>query len=481
MGWQTSRGFVLCKQKLYLLLSSTPSDNPILKSWKAVLSSKGGSPALVGVDGKIIKTFDEIEAEALALEPLFAKMEPKSIVAIQPGCDPRFPSLLLSLWRNDLIPLPLDLSLEGTQLTETLQHIGANTLIRLEPGRAPAPRPLSPSSPPALQDTHFLKLTSGTTGRARGIRFRAAQLLADCDAVCDTMGLRSDDLNYGVISWAHSYGFSNLITPLLCRGIPLVVTEDRLPRAILSGLQASGATVFPAVPVLYQNLAVIETVPLPNLRLCISAGAPMSAAVAEAFRITHGLKVHNFYGSSECGGIAYDATDAPTPEGFVGQPMKGVALHPCENGRIEVHSAAVADGYFPKPDESTLGKGRFIPGDLVQQTDSGLQITGRINDFINIGGRKLNPLDVEAVLREYPGIREVIVFGIPHASRGEEPVACVVGQTIAPADLRQFCRQKLPAWQCPRDFWFLDAIPLNERGKASRAALGADYTTRKTH
>ena len=70
--------------------------------------------------------------------------------------------------------------------------------------------------------SHLLKLTSGTTAEPRVIRFTARQLLADCDNICDGMGLREDDLNYGVVSFAHSYGFSNLITPLLCRGIPLV-------------------------------------------------------------------------------------------------------------------------------------------------------------------------------------------------------------------------------------------------------------------
>ena len=83
-----------------------------------------------------------------------------------------------------------------------------------------------------VQD-HLLKVTSGTTAEPRVIRFSAAQLLADCDNICDTMGLGADDRNYGVISFAHSYGFSNLITPLLCRGIRLVAAGDAMPRASL--------------------------------------------------------------------------------------------------------------------------------------------------------------------------------------------------------------------------------------------------------
>ena len=63
--------------------------------------------------------------------------------------------------------------------------------------------------------------------------------------ICATMGITERDLNFGVIPFSHSYGFSNLVTPLLCRGVPLVASEDRMPRAILDDLARSGATVFP--------------------------------------------------------------------------------------------------------------------------------------------------------------------------------------------------------------------------------------------
>src|SRR5439155_7358494 len=87
----------------------------------------------------------------------------------------------------------------------------------------------------------FLKLTSGTTSAPRAIRFFAHQLVADCDNICQTMGITSCDVNFGVLPFSHSYGFSNLITPLLCRGVPLVASEDRMPRAILNDLARSGA------------------------------------------------------------------------------------------------------------------------------------------------------------------------------------------------------------------------------------------------
>ena len=83
-----------------------------------------------------------------------------------------------------------------------------------------------------------------------------------------------------------------------------------MPRAILDGLERSGASVFPGMPVFYDKFAALEnTSDLPQLRLCISAGAPLTCAVAEAFSRRFGRKIHTFYGSSECGGVGYDSSE----------------------------------------------------------------------------------------------------------------------------------------------------------------------------
>src|SRR4029077_8350192 len=133
-----------------------------------------------------------------------------------------------------------------------------------------------------------------------------------------------------------------------------------LPRALLSDLARTAATVFPGMPVFYQALTEIENVPdLPHLRLCISAGAPLPLKVAQRFREKFRLSIHSFYGSSECGGISYDRAARLLHEGFVGPPMAGVNLEPLEPTssatRVRVRSDAVGEGYFPEPDEEKLG------------------------------------------------------------------------------------------------------------------------------
>src|SRR6266404_1205296 len=204
-------------------------------------------------------------------------------------------------------------------------------------GRKPDARPLNVTAPPnwGQNQPALLKLTSGTTAAPRVIRFRSEQLLADSENICETMGITRGDLNYGVIPISHSYGFSNLLTPLIARGIPMTLSSDRMPRAIIDGLVATRATVFPGMPVFYQSLCELDAVPmLPELRLCISAGAPLAIEVVQAFRARFGHEIHSFYGSSECGGICYAREPEPLA-GFVGKPMQGVDVELLDPGSAQ--------------------------------------------------------------------------------------------------------------------------------------------------
>ncbi|MHA3773930.1 class I adenylate-forming enzyme family protein [Verrucomicrobiota bacterium sgz303538] len=462
----------------------TPSsENAILTAWRQILASQSGTPAVYATDGSVQRTFSDIEAEALEIERLFERFEVQSVIGLQIGNSERWPAVLLALFRRGLIPLPLGRHVETAELDAALNTCGAAALVTIEHGELSIKECTHNRSITWTGTVpEFLKLTSGTTSAPRAVRFQAHQLMADCDNICATMGITERDVNFGVIPFSHSYGFSNLVTPLLCRGVRLVASEDRLPRAIVNDLARSGATVFPGMPVFFDKLASLEHTPeLPHLRLCISAGAPLTHAVGTAFTGRFGLKIHTFYGSSECGGIGYDATDEPEyRDGFVGRAMDGVSIEPNadeEAGRITVSGPAVGDGYYPLSDEDVLGNGRFVPSDLVRFTESGMFIVGRASDVINIAGRKLNPAEVEARIAAFPGVKQAVVFGVPSPLRGEEPVACVAGESVNPAELLRFCRTELSEWQQPRDIWIVEEIPTNERGKVSRRLLAERYCT----
>jgi acyl-coenzyme A synthetase/AMP-(fatty) acid ligase len=238
------------------------------------------------------------------------------------------------------------------------------------------------------------------------------------------------------------------------------------------------------MPVFYQAFCEMEYVPaLPKLQLCISAGASLPRAVGKKFQEKFNLTIHSFYGASECGGICYDRETTNEEEGFVGQPIKGVDVEMLDPtapaSQIQVHSAAVADGYFPEPDDEKLGNEVFVPDDLLARDDLGFKIVGRISDVINVAGKKVNPAEVEVHLLRFTGVRQAVVFSRPTGAglRNEEVAACVVASPdVTESDLLRFCRTALSAWQVPKRIFVVDAIPTSERGKISRRDLARRFS-----
>jgi acyl-CoA synthetase (AMP-forming)/AMP-acid ligase II len=454
-------------------MSSATKNNALLARWADTLNRCGSRPAIHAASGGVALTFSDIENESLRFAEELDVFTSGSVVAVQIGNSAHWPALLLAMMRRGLVPLPLGLHMEHAERETAFTACGAAGVAGLCGGEVIFSTRAGSISPP---DCDFLKLTSGTTSAPRAILFRAHQLVADCDNVCDTMGISSADINFGVIPFSHSYGFSNLVTPLLCRGVPLVASEDTIPRAILKNIEGSGATVFPGTPALYQAFAGMENVPpLPRLRLCISAGAPLSRSVAEQFSAKFRRKIHTFYGASECGGIGYDGSESPGYEdGFLGAPMKNVRIETRGDSTIEIRSGAVGEGYFPAPEPAALDGVRFIPGDLVRKTEQGMYLVGRVAEVINVAGRKLNPMEVEAKLQDFPGVKQVVVFGVPSAHRNECAIACVSG-SLNTAEFLRFAQSVLSPWQVPKDVWLVDEIPANERGKISRRELSQRY------
>ena len=433
------------------------SHDPLLAAWDQTLARKENRPAIFDTRGQVLRTFSDLERRARELESAIAG----PVYPIDFGNQPDWPSHLLAALRRGVVALPLESSITPQQRENALQICGSRDLGE--------PRPV------------LLKLTSGTTAAPRAIRFRSSQLLADCNQICDTMGIGSDDVNFGVIPLSHSYGFSNLVTPLFVRGVAMVLSRDRMPRAVLDDLARTGATVFPGMPVFYQAFCEMENrPPLPNLRLCISAGAPLPLESARKFREKFQRSIHSFYGSSECGGICYDREARLEEPGFVGSPMNGVKIGMLDEdssaSRIRIQSAAAGDGYFPEPDEEKLGGGFFAPDDLVTKSQAGFRIVGRVSDVINVAGKKVNPAEVEAELLRFPGVRAAVVFGRESTLRNEEVAACVAANPdVREAELLEFCRQRLSGWQVPKRIFFVDEIPVNERGKVSRRELAQRF------
>ena len=476
------------------------STDPLLDAWLETLRCAKDGPAILNTDGEVLRKFSDVEERACHFESNLKMFAPGSVIAIQIGNHEDWPSILIACLRNRLVVLPLEQSISGQQRDAALKVCGATALVSAVSSGGSAEifglRPSKDREQAADATTDWaekaptlLKLTSGTTAAPRAIRFGSRQLLADCNQICDSMGISDADLNFGVIPISHSYGFSNLLTPLIVRGVPMVVSRDRTPRAVLADLARTNATVLPGTPIFYQAFCDMHDVPaLRQLRLCISAGAPLSGTVAKKFFEKFKLLIHSFYGASECGGICYDRDGTAFEDGVVGEPLKNVDVEIIDpaapSSQLRVRSAGVGDGYFPEPDEQKLANGIFVPDDLLARTERGFKIVGRISDVINIAGKKVNPGEVEAHIIGFPGIKQAVVFGRPAAAgalRNEEVAACVV----ADADLREnnlleLCRKTLSPWQVPKRIFIVDAIPTNERGKISRRDLARQFSANQT-
>ena len=488
------------------------SDDALLIAWDETLARKREAAAIFDTSGEVLRSFADIQQQARDFADQIEMFDPNRVVGIQLGNHADWPAVLIACLRRKLVVLPLEPSMSEQQrdaaldiccaggiilgsagIMPAVRRISRRTSSRSAGGRTPHARHrTSPSdwrtgsacshsdfespdwgaNPPSL-----LKLTSGTTAAPQAIRFRSEQLLADCNQICTTMGICDRDLNFGVIPISHSYGFSNLLTPLIARGVPMVVSQDRVPRAVLIDLAQTNATVFPGTPVFYQAFCEMKDLPdLPKLRLCISAGAPLSAGVARNFLNQFKQPVHSFYGSSECGGICYDRDGEVFEDGFVGTPLKDVDLEfidpTAESSLVRVRSAAVGDDYFPEPEKSKLGNGIFTPDDLLAPYAAGLKIVGRVSDVINVAGKKVNPALVEEQLLRFSGVRKAVAFGRRSLQRNEDVAACVVTNgKVKAEELIDFCRAGLSPWQVPKKIFIVDEIPVSERGKISRRDL----------
>jgi acyl-CoA synthetase (AMP-forming)/AMP-acid ligase II len=402
--------------------------------WRSVVARHPDELAVHDAASGTSWSFAQLAAAADALPGLSGP------IAFPTGNTPNFLLTVLRAWRTGLPLCPLETGQTPPELAQLPSWVA------------------------------HLKLTSGTTGRARLVALTEAQIAADADQIVATMGLDPSGPNLGVISLAHSYGYSNLVTPLLLHGIPLILGESALPAAMAAAAAPWTHLTLPAVPALWRHWHEADAIPA-NLRLALSAGAALPIALERDVLERRGLKIHNFLGASECGGIAFDRSSTLRPDAAcVGSPMKGVAIGSDETGCLVVQSPAVATGYWPEA-ESHLCNGRYRSSDLVSIEDGGvLWIRGRAGDVINVAGRKVSPDSIGQELLHHPAIRDCLAIGVPDdAGRGETVgLAYSVREPVTESDLRAFLARRLPIWQVPRQWWLRDDLGVDVRGKRSR-------------
>jgi len=463
--------------------------DPIVSSFDRLVGRAPGR-TLIASSGRTASAGDvHALSHTLALILAEALLPRDSLVGLVAPNGPAFLAGLLAQRRSGLATLLLDPAAPEVEARRVATELGADATLICRTGwpqsrddwsLARFPRPDTPTPRPIGQS--IVKVTSGSTGRPRGVAASAECLVADEEGLFSTMGLREDDRILAAIPMGHSYGLSSAVLPALVRGLVLVVPSGPNPLAPLDAARSLGATFFPTVPAYLSGIVRLERPELwpRSLRLVISAGAPLSPAVAAAFREAHGQAVHSFYGASECGGICYDRDGGAAERGTVGTPVDGVrvSLEPAAGmdggeGAVIVESAATALSYVPDPDPQ-LGAGRFRAGDRAAWLDGELQLRGRIDDLINVRGKKVDPGEVERILTQLEGVREAAVFGVPSPVDGGQTVRAVVACRPGGLTRQQvlvFCRARLAEHKVPRSVRLVGELPRTDRGKIDRQAL----------
>ena len=369
---------------------------------------------------------------------------------------PEWFSLFLALQRAGLAAVPLDGGMPAEGCVETARRLGARALY-LE-GEFQS---LGRGTPVPSRKICCIKITSGSGAIPKAVECRAEHLQADGRQVIETMGIRAGDLNLAVIPLGHSYGLGNLVLPLILQETAMVCAGDYVPRQLVEWIGRYRVTVFPAVPALLRVLAALPPgrANIDSLRTVISAGAVLTPAVAQAFFARYGIKIHNFYGSSETGGICYDRSGSASLTGrSVGKPLAGVSVT-VKAGHVTVESPAVA-----------TRAGRWRLGDLGEWNGRGeLVLLGRAGQGANIGGKKVHPLEVERVLRSLPGVTDAAVW--LWQSEGRDLLAAGVETAHSRAEIERTLATRLPAWKLPKAWFIARELPRTVRGKLDLAAL----------
>jgi acyl-CoA synthetase (AMP-forming)/AMP-acid ligase II len=421
----------------------------------ALTAAQPGAAALIEGDSGRVITRAELLDRAREIGRQYAEGE---TITVRLPNSVDFVATFIAAMQRNLVAILIDRAASPSEVARIVGHFGLPT----------RPTALPPGA-------RLIKLTSGSTGMPKGVVATDANLLADAANICSTMDIRPEDVNFGAIPMSHSYGFSNLVTPLLMQGTAVVISNDYLPQSVVDLCNRHRCTVVPAIPMVFDHLPAAAKGEFATVRTFLSAGAPLPPSVSRRFRERFGKPIHTFYGCSECGGITYDREGGSVERGTVGGPMDGVTLS-AEQSRLVIRGTNVALGYLHDAVHfEPFEEGRFVADDLVDFTEHGeVVLTGRASELINTAGRKVNPREVEQVLLQMDGVRQAKAYGEPAGARGDVVAAAIVASPeVTREQVREFCRARLSAHKVPRIIKLIDSIPVDDRGKVRRSALAA--------
>jgi acyl-CoA synthetase (AMP-forming)/AMP-acid ligase II len=331
------------------------------------------------------------------------------------------------------------------------------------------------------------QLTSGADHLPKVAIRTDAAVWNEIEDFADEIALTARDAVLVLSSIAHSYGLIGGTLGPLCRGGCVILPNGFVPQGVLELIHHARPTILYAVPVMYRALTTAPSRwanELASLRLCFSAGAPLSREVDDGFALRFGRRISQNYGTTEAGVISVRLAWTPRLRESVGRPVRhrivtivdtdGRPLSPGSTGAVIVQSPALARGYLDGPHgrETALEGDRFRTGDLGWTDEDGhLFLAGRTSQIIHVAGATIDIAEVERVIAALPGVHEVAVVRVPHHEKGDGLKAVVVAEGLVAVDVLQHCRRHLSRIGVPKIVEFRPALPRTAAGKILRRAL----------
>jgi fatty-acyl-CoA synthase len=342
------------------------------------------------------------------------------------------------------------------------------------------------------EDTAALIFTGGTTGLPKAAEV-SHRMIAWNTLNTFIHDLTHNDIYLNVFPMFHTGGLFVYTLPQVIFGGTSIFIRQFDPVQVLDLLEREHATVFAAVPTMYQMLTQADNwdrADLSSLRFCTSGGAPLPVPLVEKYTAEKGIRFKQGFGMTEFGpGIfALAPEDAIRKAGSIGRPNFFVEarivdeanrfLGPDDEGELLLKGPSYCSGYFNNPEASAEAvdrNGFFHTGDVARYDGEGyFYIVDRKKDMFISGGENVYPAEIEKVLYQHPAVLMCAVVGVPDAHWGEVGKACVVlkpGASLTEEQLIQFMADHLAKYKVPKTVVFLPELPISAAGKILKREL----------